>query len=50
VYFELIDDVIITCGIYRADPSQRPSAAAEIPLEPHSGGVRSHVTAHANQA
>ncbi|HXX11524.1 MAG TPA: methyl-accepting chemotaxis protein [Burkholderiales bacterium] len=50
VYFELIDDVIITCGIYRADASQRPSAPAETALGPLSGGVRSHATAHANQA
>jgi hypothetical protein len=29
VYFELVDDVIITCGIYKADAVARPSARAQ---------------------
>jgi len=39
VYFELIDDVIITCGIYRAEASQR--LAAEISPELRPDGVSS---------
>ncbi|HTS54551.1 MAG TPA: methyl-accepting chemotaxis protein, partial [Burkholderiales bacterium] len=48
VYFELIDDVIVTCGIYRADAAARPTAPTQTPaLALPSAKPRRHTTSPA---